>query len=297
MAIIVTPTYTHHVLAIDALELGLNVISEKNMAVTIDQGRQMVKTAAKYPHLCTAVGTQTRFFPWNWSLKKAYLNNKERFGKITSLNMTYLYNWGKSRQGWRRWLVDLFLDDMAPHHFDLIRYISGLDVVQVQGAVNFKPSFSKFRGSSTTFAILALALPLDYNNPDNWIYMTYRGDWQKKGDLYHRIEVNCEGGELNLVDRKKYQSLIATYFTDEEGFNFTREKVAITSDVENNPHSYDSEVYMLEEMSVAIDSKGHLQPQNNYRDAIKSFAISRGIVESFNAGKAVFLPKYWENLP
>ena len=70
----------------------------------------MVKAAAKYPRQCTAIGTQTRYFPQNWTIKKYYLENKEALGAITSLNFTFLYNWGKTRQGWRRWLPDLFLD-------------------------------------------------------------------------------------------------------------------------------------------------------------------------------------------
>ena len=56
-------------------------------------------------------------------------------------------------------------------------------------------------------------------------------------------------------------------------------------------------MFLLEEMSIGIDSKGKIQPKTNYKDAIKSFAVSRGIVESFETGKSVYLPKYWKNLP
>ncbi|MHA1775813.1 MAG: hypothetical protein DRO88_05410 [Promethearchaeia archaeon] len=297
LAIIVTPTYTHHVLSMEALDLGLNVLCEKNMASTISQAREMVKTALKYPKLCTAVGTQTRFFPHNWSLKKAYLERKDVLKKITSLNLTYLYNWGKTRQGWRRWLRDLFLEDMAPHHLDLLRYITEMDVVQVQGAVNFKPSFSYFKGSSTTFAILALAIPENYHNPDEWIYATYRGDWQKKGELYHRLDMNCENGEINLIERNKVKSLTITEFEDPEGFTFHTNPVLITSDVEYNVYNYASELYLLEEFYQCIESRGKLQPKTNFMDAIKSFAITRGIVDSFEQNRAIFLPEYWKNLP
>ncbi|MHA1619209.1 MAG: Gfo/Idh/MocA family protein [Promethearchaeota archaeon] len=296
LAIIVTPTYTHHVLAMEALDLGLNVLCEKNMASTISQAREMVKTAAKYPKLCTAMGTQTRFFPHNWSVKKAYLERKETLGKITSLNLTYLYNWGKTRQGWRRWLRDLFLEDMAPHHLDLLRYITDMDVVQVQGGANFKPSFSYFKGSSTTFAVLALAKPENYHNPDEWIYVTYRGDWQKKGELYHRFELNCEEGELTLFEQDKKRTITLTEFDDPEGFKFHKTDIPITSDVEYNNNDHSSEMFLLDEFLKGIASHGQLQPQTHFLNGFKSFSITRGVVDSFEQNRAIFLPHYWENL-
>ncbi len=296
LVIIETPTFSHHVLAMEAMELGLNVICEKNMACTIDQGRQMVKTALKYPTLCTALGTQTRYFPQNWTIKKYFLENREQLGEITSLNLTYLYNWGKTRQGWRRWLRDLFLEDMAPHHLDLIRYLTDMDVVQVSG-VNFTPSFSYFKGSSTTFAIIALSTPENYNDPDKWIYATYRGDWQKKGELFHKVDLNCVGGEINLLEKGKKKTVDATIFEDPEGFKYNSENVPITSDIEYNSKDYVAELYLLEEMSKGIDSKGVNQPRTNFCDSFKSFAVTRGIVESFETKKAVFIPKYWKNLP
>ncbi len=296
MVIIETPTFSHHVLAMEALELGLNVICEKNMACTIEQARDMVKTAQKHPHLATCLGTQTRYFPHNWSLKKHYLNNKEEFGRITSINMSYLYNWGKTRQGWRRWLRDLFLEDMAPHHLDLMRYLTDMDIVEVKGAANFRPSFSYFKGSSTTFSIFALATPKNYYNPDEWIYATYRGDWQKKGRLYHQIDFNCEGGELNLHEENRKKVLTSTKFEDPEGFKYHAESVEITKDIEHNSKNYASELYILEEMSLAIDSKGKNQPQTNFCDSIKSFAVSRAIVDSYKMRSAQFVPDYWKNL-
>ncbi len=296
LAIIETPTFTHHVLSMEALDLDLNVVCEKNMASSIDQGRQMVKAAHARPDLCTAIGTQTRYFTQNWTVKKYYLENKDKLDSITSLNLTYLYNWGKTRQGWRRWLRDLFLEDMAPHHLDLIRYLSDMDVVQVKG-VNFKPSFSYFKGSSTTFAILALAKPEDYDNPDNWIYANYRGDWQKKGELYHRLDMNCVGGEINLLEKDGKKTVSATLFEDPEGFKYHTAEVSKTSDIEFNSKNYASELYLLEEMSKGIDSKGKDQPSTNFKDGFKSFAITQGIVESYETNKAVYLPKYWKNLP
>ena len=61
LAIIATPIYTHHVLVKETMDLGINVICEKNMASNVIQGKQMVQCAIDHPELCTAVGTQYRY--------------------------------------------------------------------------------------------------------------------------------------------------------------------------------------------------------------------------------------------
>jgi predicted dehydrogenase len=291
LAIIVTPIYTHHVLALEAMELGLNVICEKNLTSTIDQGRMMVKAALAHPELCTGTGNQTRYFAKNWTVKKYYQEHIKQFGSVTSLEFSGLYNWGKTRHGWRRWLPDLFLDDMAVHHLDFMRYLTDMDIVQVQG-VNFKPVFSNFKGSSTTYAVLAFAKKQDYHKKDNWIYGLYRGDWQKKGQTYQELEMNCVGGDIVLHDN----TITAHLYEDEEGFKYNTVDVPISQDVEYNKNNYADLMFMLSEMSQGIDSKGKKQTSTAWTDSFKSFIVTQGIKKSFETGEAIFLPKYWEDL-
>jgi predicted dehydrogenase len=291
LAIIVSPIYTHHVLSLEALEAGLNVICEKNLASTLDQGRMMVKAAKNHPELCTGTGNQTRFFPKNWTVKKYLKEHQKQFGLITSVEYSALYNWGKTRHGWRRWLPDLFLEDMAVHHLDYIRYVTDMDIVQVEG-VNFAPKFSNFKGSSTTYAVLALASPENYHKKDNWIYALYRGDWQKKGEVYQEFEINCVGGDIKLRD----DSITAHIYTDEEGFKYNTLNVPISNDVEYNAKNYADQVFMLDEMVAGIDSKGLKQPSTCWADSFKSFAVTQGLKRSFEQEKAIFLPDFWVDL-
>jgi predicted dehydrogenase len=73
VAVVATPIYTHHVIFKDLLDIGINVICEKNLASTIYQGRQMLQAALDHPELTTAVGTQRRYSVPHWTAKK-YLN-------------------------------------------------------------------------------------------------------------------------------------------------------------------------------------------------------------------------------
>ena len=110
----------------------LNVICEKNMASTIYQGRQMVQFTIDNPDLCTAVGTQYRYFPKNWAAHKFFTDPNNPLGKLAYIRWAGAGNWGEKRSGWRRWIQEIYLEDMCTHYFDLLRYITGMDIVQVK---------------------------------------------------------------------------------------------------------------------------------------------------------------------
>ena len=164
----------------EAMEMGINVICEKNMASNIIQGKQMVQAALDNPELCTAVGTQYRYFTRNWVAKQFFQQENTPIGELSSLRWTNAWVWGEKRTGWRRWLQDVYLEDMATHMFDLMRYTVGLDVVQVK-ADAFIPKYSNWKGSSTVYASMAMAHPDDYNHRHNWIWIQFYGDWQPRG--------------------------------------------------------------------------------------------------------------------
>ncbi|MBD3187183.1 hypothetical protein GF325_10170 [Candidatus Bathyarchaeota archaeon] len=292
LAVIATPIYTHHVLVKEAMDHGINVICEKNMASTIYQGRQMVQLALDYPDLTTAIGHQYRFFTRNWLLK-AFLQEHNDLGDLAYMRLASAGNWGEKRRGWRRWLQEVYLEDMAPHHFDILRYITGLDIVQVK-ADTFIPRYSHWQGSSTVFANLALAHPDDYNHRSNWIWAQYYGDWQARGpkknyfDLYFEKGHVQEGGSWLNIAR----------YTDEDGNKWEEDGFLAmdAGDIEHMGTDYQSQMIILEQVSRSIDSGGKNQPLNRFTDIFKSFAVSMCAIESSRTGKAVWVPDTWKGL-
>lgn len=299
LAIIATPIYTHHVLVRETMDLGINVICEKNMASTIYQGRQMVQCALDHPELVTAIGHQYRFFMHNWVLKAFYQEHND-LGELAFIRWASSGNWGEKRKGWRRFLPEVYLEDMAPHHFDLLRYFTGLDVVQVK-ADTFIPRYSPWQGSSTAFANLALAHPDDYNHRHNWIWVQYYGDWQARGpqhesrnhlDLYFgKGHVKAGKGSWLEIDR----------YLDENG-NKTEEDGFLASDagndgVEHMGTPWDSQMIIMEQVKRGIASGGKQKPLNRFEDIFKSFSVSMAAIESSRTGEAVWVPDYWQDLP
>src|SRR5271157_387907 len=295
VAVIATPINTHSGLVHEVMALGINPICEKNMASDLPQARQMVQLAKDHPELCTAVGTQYRYGGHIWTAKKFFEQQNNPIGQLGMILWEDYGYRGDKRWAWRRFLQEVYLEDMAVHWFDTLRYITGMNIVQVK-ADTFKPVYSSWYGSSTVFANLALAKPENYSNRHEWVWCHFAGDWQKNGPTSHRQEfyggTGCaKVGEFG-IEIKTYKNLQDTskYF-EEDGF------LAIDAGPrENLPDvNYEGDGMILEMMSRGIDSGGQIQPGTNFLEAFKSFVVSVACKESSFTGQSIWVPNYWKN--
>jgi predicted dehydrogenase len=294
LAIIATPIYTHHVLVKDCMDNGINVICEKNMATNINQGRQMLQLAIDHPELCTAVGNQYRFFIPNWTAHKYLQGPDNQIGKLAFVKVHESFNWGGIREGWRRWLQDLNIEDQAVHFIDLIRYITGMDVVQVKADV-FIPNFSDWQGSSTTLGHFALARPEDYQHRRKWTWVEYYSDWQRRGEPDFLYEFSGDRGRF-VID-SKFGGLHLWLYTDKNGTKWEEDFYPNDRDVRGLGNGYEGQAVILEQMSKGIDSKGKVQPDTCFKEAFKSFAVTMACLESSRLGQSVWVPDYWKDMP
>ncbi len=293
MAVIATPIPTHHVLVKEAMDNDLNVICEKNMTSTIYQARQMVELARKYPHLSTAMGTQRRYTIGSWTAKK-YLAEESEIGDLSTIQWNDAFNWGLYRQGWRTWLQELFAEDQMIHWFDLMRWITGLDIVQVKGDC-FIQKGTGWQGSSTVFANLALASPENYGDRHKWVWCRFYGDWKRMGprDIMTDLrEFNGSKGKMTI--RGPFIETIL--YTNDEGSEWEEDGVMPDHNVCNLGTKYDAQMIILEQMSRSIESGGEKQPDNNFLDVYRSFAAVIGMIESSRTGKTIYVPDYWKNM-
>ena len=292
LAVVATPIYTHHVIVKDVIDNGINVICEKNMASTINQGRQMVQMALDNPQICTAMGNQYRFFPRYWTAHQYLKSEGNEIGRLCFVRAHESFNWGGIREGWRRWLQDLNLEDQAIHFFDLIRYISGMDIVQVKADV-FIPNFSDWQGSSTTLANLALSEPENFKHRREWTWCEYYSDWQRRGPPDFFWEFSGDRGRF-LVDAN--WGLKLWLYQDEQGTKWEEDGYlpGDAGPVRGTP--YTGQLVILDQMSKAIESNGKKQPDTNFLEGFKSFAVTMAAIESSRSGKSVWLPDYWKDL-
>lgn len=297
IAIIASPIPTHWVLAIEALRMGMHVICEKNLCSSILQGRAMVREALARPGQVTATGTQTRYFYKYWTLKKYVTENAARLGPLSFVNFTTLYNNGGRQLGWRQMLDDPVLEDMCPHSMDYLRYLTGMDVVEVT-ARTFRHPYSTFFGNSGFIATMALARPGEHEQRDMHVPASYRADWFKKGKHGQTYELLFEHADVLMDDA----GITVNWYADGEGNKWEPERVPLAMDVDayeyprNVENEYEEQVLILDQVIAGIESKGAYQPGTCWANAFKSFCITQAVREASIHRKAVWLPGYWDGL-
>ncbi len=119
---IAVPTVLHHTIALDVLERGINVLIEKPIACSVDEGCAII-AAAERSGAKLMVGHIERFNPAIIALK-AHLANGG-LGRVFQMDA--------HRQGpFPVRVVDVgVVIDLAVHDLDVMRYVSGAEVVRV----------------------------------------------------------------------------------------------------------------------------------------------------------------------
>lgn len=149
--VIVTTTDSFHVdYTVRAMELGVDVISEKPVATEAEQCQRIVDTEYKTGKKVT-VGFNMRFMNESPEMKKV-LDSGE-LGRILSINFQEYLNTSHGASYFRRWHGKIkysgsLLVHKASHHFDLINWLLDADPVEVQamGKVAFYGHNHSFRG-------------------------------------------------------------------------------------------------------------------------------------------------------
>jgi predicted dehydrogenase len=312
-ALITSPIPTHHLLATEAMELGLHVIVEKNMASTIDLAKSLVQLARKHPNLCTSMGTQYRFRPNWWTLHEMFTKNACPIGPISHFTARVTSKQGVQRSGWRAWLAHIFAEDMMVHHIDCLRYCLGMELVKIQAQV-YKPAWSEWLGTSTIMANLVLAPNGKERDKSSYIYGQYYGDWQARGlkrswedgfEFYGpkgsiRIELPGEPAE-NVWEKTSVMPLVGEpagskiiQYLDSPDLNkVTISEIPKRYDIEHHPFNYNDQMYILDDLARCIKTGGKQQPKLNFEEGFKSFVVSQAAIMSAELEKTIWIPQYW----
>lgn len=299
LAIIATPIYTHNSLTREVMDLGINVMCEKNMASTIYQARQMVQKAIDNPNILTGVGTQYRYGTGPWTARKFFEQNLNDDAEL-SIGKLGMINWqsndyrGETRWGWRRFLQEVYLEDMSVHWFDTIRYMTGLEVTQIKADL-FMPQYSDWHGSSEIYAQFALAHPDDFNHRHNWVWVQLYGGWQKRGPTGNNFIIYGGKGQANVdspwgVELKLYTDKNNSTKFEEDGF------IPADAGPIEGYEKYQGHGTMLEMYKKGIEDNCKTQCGTHFREAIKSFSIAMAAMDASRSGNTIWVPDYYKDL-
>jgi UDP-N-acetylglucosamine 3-dehydrogenase len=117
---IAAPTHLHHDLALECISRGVNVMVEKPIAPTVEEGRAIV-AAARRAGVTLMVGHVERFNPAVESIKRAIKNQD-----ILSIAITRVGPFPPRMSN-----VGVVID-LAVHDIDLIRWFTDSEIVEIQ---------------------------------------------------------------------------------------------------------------------------------------------------------------------
>lgn len=192
--LLVSPPATHRPFAELALGAGCHVVSEKPLALSLDDARAIVR-AGERAGRHVMVAQNYRFRRQSRALQGLVAGGA--LGRLLGVGVSHrrdLRGLWISRRDWRGRLPHPFLLDMAIHHVDMLRQITGREVAAVDARA-WKVPDAPFVHEPSVAAVLTLddGTPVAYDG--SWVATTgetsWNGDWELVGE---RARATWTGG-------------------------------------------------------------------------------------------------------
>jgi predicted dehydrogenase len=177
----VTAPGAHHAVTMAALERGVPVLSEKPMAASMEQAREMVAAAdrAGVPFM---VSQNRRYKP---SLE-AFRDTVAQLGPLSSLTCDFYRAHRHAAAAFLFTFPQPLLLDMAIHLFDAARAISGADPETVY-CESFDPPGTWYEGPAAAHAVFRMSGDVRFAFNGNWaawgFQTSWTGQWRVVGEL------------------------------------------------------------------------------------------------------------------
>jgi predicted dehydrogenase len=182
---LVSPPVTHRPLAEASLAAGAHVVTEKPLAPTLDDAVAIADAARAHGRVAM-VAQNYRFRRQSRAL--GALVRGSALGRLQAIRVECrrdLRDAWVSPRDWRGRMLHPYLLDMAVHHVDLLRSITGQEIVEVDGRSWNVPD-GPFRHDPSVSALLTLAdgTPVAYHG--TWTEAlrpetSWNGDWELVG--------------------------------------------------------------------------------------------------------------------
>ena len=267
-ALVVTPPETHHTVAKAALRAGKHVLLEKPLATTLEEARDLVAIAAESGRILM-VSQNYRFRSPARAVQSLIAAGE--IGEVLSVRVVCQRDTRSTfPPGDFRYLMrHPYILDMAIHHFDLLRALTGRDVKQVY-ARSWRVPDSPYVHDPAVTVVMAL---------EGGAAVSYEGDWATHGpdtSWNGEWEVLGERGRILWTDgvQDASQGLIRLIRWGE-----AEERIELP------PIEASDQAGTLREFADAI--RTGRSPETRGEDNIRSLAVVLACVESIERGGAV----------
>ena len=167
------PTYLHEEVAIYVLSKGVNILSEKPMALTLDGCDKMIE-AAKKSGKKLMIGQCMRFDPAFMYIKNLVESNV--YGKVYRAEFTRYSQ--MPRWTWKNWILDPALSggcplDMHIHDVDMINYLFGTPKELYSTSTNKKAELESIFTQYYYDDELTVLSAADWSMPDKYPFTAH----------------------------------------------------------------------------------------------------------------------------
>ena len=262
-AVVVTPPASHRQPVVAAMKAGLDVISEKPMAESLADCKAMLRAAAATGRTYV-VSQNYRYTDPMWTLSKLVRGGK--LGAVGQVKADF-YMGVDFGGGFRHDMAYPLIIDMSIHHFDLIRFITGLDAVNVTGSA-WNPTWSTYKGDCSNVALFEM---------NSGARVVYNASWCAKGtfcDWNANWQIECEKGTV------VYSNGEITVYDVPKLYNA---KKVTTAKLSKPPRS--SQAFVLHDFIRAVS--GGPKAQTDAFDNIRSVAMIFATVKAMQTGRTV----------
>jgi predicted dehydrogenase len=262
-AVVATPPEHHRKPVERALKAGLDVISEKPMADSLADCKAMLRTAKKTGQTYV-VSQNYRYNRPTWSMAEKI--RKGDLGEIGQVKVDFQMGVDFGG-GFRHEMAYPLLVDMSIHHFDLIRFITGLDAVSVSG-VAWNPPWSNYDGDCSSNVVFEM---------ENGARVVYTASWCAKGQFNDwNGNWHIEGGKGTL----EYNRGEMRFFDVPKLY-----KVKSDRKVRQKNPPKPGQLYVLSEFLKTRRSGD--RPETDVYDNIRSVAMVFAAVKAVKTGRTV----------
>jgi predicted dehydrogenase len=274
MALVVVPPEAHRAVAVECLEAGLPVLVEKPLAGTRADCLALVEAAQRTGREL-AVSQNYRYRRPIETARRVLASG--RLGALGQGRVEFRLHYD-FRGTFREHMEHPLVLDMAVHHFDLIRFVSGLEATRVN-AHTWNPPWSQFANDASAVCLFEM---------ETGARIVYEGSWHPRGqftDWNCRWLLECEHGYL-IVDRDRVALSADTdpHAPPEPGHEL---------EVPLAPLALEDQAAVLTDFIAAV-SAGRPAP-TTATDNLRTIEMVLGAVEAARNGGDVVLDAEWSS--
>jgi predicted dehydrogenase len=265
---VVVPTARHAIVSA-GLDAGCHVLSEKPMAETLDEARDLVARANAAGRL-HAIVQNRRYLESVRRIARVLASGA--IGEITSVHADFFL--APHFGGFREDMDHVLLLDMAIHSFDAMRCMTG---IAAQGVYcrEWNPEGSWYRQGSSAVALFDL---------ENGAVFTYRGSWCADGlGTSWECAWRIVGRKGSLVWDGHSDIRIEIAGAKRDGLFAEVESVAIPA--LDPADRIGGHFGVMQDFVAAV--RGEAMPETIGRDNIRSLAMALGAIQSAEQGRHI----------